>query len=217
MLKILATALAAATLAAPASAAVFVVTYQGFASGRALPEAFGLPAEFQNVAYTAAFTIDTSLGAEIPTPDATVVEGSGPTSPVLSAFIRINGVQRDVAPSFGRLRLDPAAMTVSHIIESRTGGLTLFNLSTAFSTPPTSFDEAPAGVVGGSGGFLSYDEQGREAVSLTLTATQLVIAPPAAGPPPGSVVPEPSAWSLMILGFAGAGAMFRRSRSPLRA
>jgi hypothetical protein len=206
------TAAALAIGAAPASAAVLVVTYQGFASGRAAPETFGMPADFQNVAYEAAFTIDAALGAAIPTPDGTVVEGSGPTSPVLSAFIRINGVRRDVAPSFGRLRLDPVAMTVSHVIESRAGGLTLFQLSTTFSTPPTSFEDAPAGVVGGSGGFLAYDDQGRETVSLTLTADRLVIAPPAAGPPPGSTVPEPTAWALMILGFGGAGASLRRSR-----
>ena len=211
MLKTFTAALAALALVTPASAAVFIVTYQGFASGRALDGVFGDQTEFQNVAYSAAFTIDTALGFPIPTPDATVVEGSGPDSPVLAAFIEINSVRRDVTPTFGRLRLDPAASTVSHIIESRVGGLTLFQLATQFTTPPTSFDEAPAGVVGGSGGFLSYDAQGREAVSLTLTATQLVIAPPAAGPPPAPV-PEPQAWALMILGFLGAGASLRRAR-----
>ena len=211
MLKTLAAGLAALALATPASAAVFVVTYQGFASGRAQEGAFGSQTEFQNVAYEAAFTIDTSLGVAIPTPDATVVEGSGPTTPVLAAFITINGVQRDVTPTFGRLRLDPAASSVSHIIESRIGGLTLFQLATQFATPPASFEEAPAGVVGGSGSFLSYTEQGQEAVSLTLTATQLVIAPPAAGPPAGGI-PEPAAWALMILGFGGAGAALRRAR-----
>ena len=66
-------------------------------------------------------------------------------------------------------------------------------------------------MVGGSGSFLSYTEQGQEAVSLTLTATQLVIAPPAAGPPAGGI-PEPAAWALMILGFGGAGAALRRAR-----
>lgn len=211
MLKTLAAAFAAALLAAPASAAVFVVTYQGFASGRALEGAFGSQTEFQNVAYEAAFTIDTALGSEIPVGEATIVEGSGPASPVLAAFIRINGVQRDVAPSFGRLRLDPAAFTVSHIIESRTGGLTLFQLATEFAATPSSFDEVPAGVVGGSGGFLAYDDLGREVVSLTLTATELAIAPPAPGPPVGAV-PEPAAWSLLILGFGGVGAALRRAR-----
>lgn len=210
MLKTLAAALGALTLATPASAAVFVVTYQGFASGRALDGAFGWQTEFHNVAYEAAFTIDTSLGVEIPTPDATVVEGSGPTSPVLAAFIRINGVQRDVTPTYGRLRLDPAAATVSHIIESRIGGLTLFQLATLFAAPPTSFDDVPAGVTGGSGSFLAYTQQGQEAVSLTLTATQLVIAPPAAAPP--GAVPEPAAWALLILGFGGVGAALRRTR-----
>ena len=211
MLKTLAAAFAAALLAAPASAAVFVVTYQGFASGRAVEGVFGSQTEFQNVAYEAAFTIDTSLGSEIPVGEATIVEGSGPASPVLAAFIRINGVRRDVAPSFGRLRLDPVTFTVSHVIESRSGGLTLFQLATQFAAPPSSFDMVPAGVVGGSGGFLAYDDLGREVVSLTLTATELAIAPPAAGPPPGGV-PEPAVWSLMILGFGGVGAALRRAR-----
>ncbi len=216
MLKTVAMALAALALATPASAAVLIVTYQGFASGRAQEGAFGSQTEFQNVAYEAAFTIDTSLGSTIPTPDATMVEGSGPTSPVLAAFIRINGVQRDITPTFGRLRLDPAASTVSHIIESRIGGLTLFQLATQFATPPTSFDEAPAGVVGGLGSFLAYTEQGEEAVSLTLTASQLVVAPPAAAPPTGGV-PEPAAWALMILGFGAAGAALRRARAHAHA
>jgi len=212
MLKTLAAvALAVSALAAPATAAVFVVTYQGFASGRAEAGVFGSQTEFLNAAYEAAFTIDTALGSPIPTPDATVVEGSGPTSPVLAAYIEIGGVRRNVTPSFGRLRLDPAASQVSHIIESRVGGFTFFQLATQFATPPTSFDEAPEGVVGGSGSFLSYTDAGREAVSLTLTATQLVIAPPAVDPP--GAIPEPAAWMVMILGFGGAGAALRRRRA----
>ncbi|HEY0437246.1 MAG TPA: PEP-CTERM sorting domain-containing protein [Phenylobacterium sp.] len=34
---------------------------------------------------------------------------------------------------------------------------------------------------------------------------------------PGSGAPEPSAWALMLLGFGGAGAMLRRTRSPVAA
>lgn len=211
MLKHLAAPLAALAFAMPASAAVLVVSYEGFASGRALDGAFGPQTEFQNVAYRAVFTIDSSLGSSIPAPDASVVEGSGPTSPVLAAFVEINGVRRDVTPTFGRLRLDHSLFSVTHTIESRLGGLTLFHLTTQFDAPPTSFDQAPDGVVGGSGAFLSYDEQGREVVSLALTATELVIAPPAASPP--AAIPEPGAWSLMILGFAGAGAALRRRRA----
>jgi len=204
MLKTFAAAAAAVAIATPASAAVFVVTYQGFASGRALEGVFGEATQFENVAYRAAFTIDTDRGSPIPTPDATVVEGSFADSPVLEAFIEINGQRLDIAPTFGRVRLDPALFRVSHIIESREGGLTLFQLSTDFEAPPTSFDQVPAGVVGGSGSFLRYDAEGREAVSLTLTAAELVIAPPAAA------IPEPSAWALMILGFAAAGVSLRR-------
>ena len=54
------------------------------------------------------------------------------------------------------------------------------------------------------------DEEGREAVSLTLTATELVIAPPAPGSPPAAGIPEPSLWALMILGFGAAGVSLRR-------
>lgn len=211
MLRLRAAACAAVLAASPASAAVFVVTYEGFASGRALAGAFGDETEFVNVAYQAAFTIDTSLGSAIPIPDGALVEGSGASSPVLSAYLMINGVRRDVTPSFGRLRLDPTAFRVSHVVESRVGGFTSFQLATQFEAPPTSFEEAPAGVVGGSGGFLSYTEEGVEAVSLTLTATRLVIAPPAEGPP-ASPAPEPAGWALLILGFGAAGAALRRQR-----
>ncbi|PZQ56033.1 MAG: hypothetical protein DI570_21305, partial [Phenylobacterium zucineum] len=50
-----------------------------------------------------------------------------------------------------------------------------------------------------------------------LTEVVLPPGPPPPGPPvtetPGTVVPEPSAWALMILGFGAVGVGLRRRRA----
>jgi hypothetical protein len=80
-----------------------------------------------------------------------------------------------------------------------------------------SFDLAALAPISTPGGFNEFEFRGvrddvNDIYGLRFGGSYLLASGTATGDIPGGVVPEPTTWALMILGFGSAGAMLRRRR-----
>ncbi len=213
MLKTLAAAAGAVLIASPASAAVVLATFQGFATGTAAQGVFGSDTAFQNAAFRVVFTIDDTLGVLTNGPTQSILQGSGDEVPITAAFIEIAGARHDFTPTLGFLQAQHGAPKVTYIASKQGQGSTNLTLRSNLSAPLGGFSSPTSSLLGGVGGaFTSVSATFQPLASLSLRTTSFVVEP-AAAPPPPAPVPEPGAWALLILGFGGAGAVLRRRRS----
>lgn len=221
--------------AGSAQAALMVATFQGVVTQSTSDMTFG-SANLAGMTYTATFTFDPSLGAtSIYNPCCSgyfdyIRAGYDGASPILSALIEINGQQdlqdyKTDATTYGNTeRVSSPGAPMGSLYMSGVGGRYVpspvggtaydYHSATASFTSPTlipfdmgeAWNPASAGAYGtasflrqvqnaGRGYDQAYDIRG------TITSARVFEA---------GAAPEPSAWALMILGFAAAGAMMRR-------
>ena len=209
MKQFLVPALAAVALAiAPAaSAAIVVTTYTG-----TVTEGEGaLGVDLAGLAYTAVFTLDTSINRHTPGPDGESDLVVGPdtegntSNPFLSAVVTLDGSPIPL-PLFGA---NYAYVGVGTAI-GHSSGIAAPNfwdffaehagipgsLDTAFSVSPTETSYGEIAMSDGQGGFSLWF---RGDVSRVNTVVD-------------GGVPEPATWAMMILGFGAIGAVARRRR-----
>lgn len=233
-------AVAAICATTSAQAALMVVAFQGVVTQSTSDMTFGA-ANLVGMTYTATFTFDPSLGAtSIYNPCCSgyfdyIRAGYDGASPILSALIEINGqqdlqdYQADTSAYGNTERVSSPGAPMGSLYVSGVGGKTVpspvggsaydYHSATATFTSPTlipfdmsqAWNPATAGAYGtasflrqvqnaGRGYDQAYDIRG------TITSARVFEA---------GAAPEPSAWALMILGFAAAGAMVRRRRAAL--
>jgi hypothetical protein len=205
-----------------ASAAIMDVTYTGTVSYGI--DTFGLfgtaGANLTGKSWVATYTFDTSLGNPYSAPDTSYASGGsqyGNTSPVLSSMITINGVGKAVGGSYWGNDYAYNYGSSSHqyhVAENYSSGHKehLENYIHSFSgSLPASITTPFTHTVGGKdnayyGTYYLTNGTGYDSIIAnlaTLTVSNHVVA----------AVPEPSTWAMMLLGFAGVGAMtYRRSR-----
>lgn len=223
-------------LAAPAGAAVVLVTYTGTVV-RGLDESaeFGVGSDLANFSFTATYTYDTLLGQSIG--DGVTYDGrqgggpSGFASPITNATFKIGDVTKALTPTAtnfvytdSRPIWGAGTGLVNHQAQS-TVNLSFFSYDEFWgifgdTAAPALLDQNYDGdIVGdyanGNYYLLSYD-----GLSGVRHSAQAVLRPEHVtvevliGSPPGPVaVPEPQQWALMVIGFVGLGAMLRRRRS----
>jgi len=222
--------LAAAITAGPASANIMQATYTGaFYAGKDVTGVFAAAGtDMTGVGFVYNFTYDTAAGAVIPYVGGQALQPGG-GQPILSATLTVLGTTVSPSGLNGYYNIvasiipdypDPAspynasfctlasAVAGSQLVAClNTNDALPGDLDTPFvATAAASFPGfADAAFKGGGGMFDSFQLYGAPS---TLVVTKL-----ADSARPG--VPEPAAWSLMILGFGAAGASLRRRRMHL--
>lgn len=233
---------AAMLTAHPATAAIYTVTFEGtVTSGVDLSQTFrpGLPrggyAFDGSQTFKAVFTIDdTTPGAFDFTSGAwqpvSTIFGSGAANPIVSASLTINGVTADMSAPFpvpydvGQFQITGSPYLNAFTESEGDGGggayivrrlnITARAAGGIFQNPDwrriTALDTAALDT--GRGYFHLHNMAGPISTDFAygeLLPTRVTFTGPS--PIPGGV-PEPGAWSLMILGFATVGAAVRRGR-----
>ncbi|MFZ5720922.1 MAG: PEPxxWA-CTERM sorting domain-containing protein [Pseudomonadota bacterium] len=223
------------SFAAPASADVFTLTYQGVVSEGWDYGRFGVNGDLTGFAYTAVYTIDTATPGATGSgfPGFSSLGGAGPANPTKSALLTINGITIDFAglsslmaeadKSFYHDTHNASARGADEVcgqggIDCVTYDLYLFHGIDSGSgefvdgdilTAPMSYLIQPDDYVFAS--FADSRTIGPNEVEYRargwLAPTSLTVAPVAS-----TAVPEPRTWALMILGFGAAGGALRRRR-----
>jgi PEP-CTERM motif len=197
-----------------AFADVLTLTFTGVAHGNDASGYFG-GGQLSEVAYTAVYTYDTSLGQNITNPNVYAIQGDGTVpSPILSASITINGMTFNVPTAV----LSTGNTNISEENTSATGLLKPFgNVSDStgdqfFNFLQTSDPLAP--VVTGLDTQFSYSHVGFDPTYVSFGLFEFGSSEIDLSSFTASVaaVPEPSSWAMMILGFLGLGWMVRRRK-----
>lgn len=220
----LAGALVAMAVAGQAAAAVVVTTYSGtVAHGTDVTGVFGTAgADLSGLPFVAVFETDATAPGAVTAFGATSssIGGGAPTPPVTGRIV-INGIAQVFDGDFG--------------LQTQTDD-GVFEAFTHFASNHASDDDYGTLMAGGSGSGLDFlpDSDWRTfgASDLDLVASLfgsvdifeydaeagvLVRRAFATLDVTGVSVPEPQAWALMILGFAGMGALLRyRRHTPAR-
>lgn len=221
-------------VALPASAAVYLASYSGvvLAGTGSDPNGsnptydalnyFGLGSNLIGAGFTAQFRYDTSLGVAV-TDATTDSRYGGPAagcgacqSPILAASITLNGITDTFnvgGAGYANVTVNPMGWRQTFFSTGyfdNNGGniLQLFVLN---APNPLILGSAFVGSDVGNLGppdtnpFAMGVEFGTKSYRLALSNRSVTLAP----------IPEPATWGLMIIGFAGAGAMLRSRRRVL--
>jgi len=206
---------AAIGLGGSADAAIMRAAFAGVTSnnaGGSLEDGLGLfgpPGPIsEGEAWSAVFIYDTS---DPVAPGCACLAGGGiysRPSPFRSATFSLRDVDFVFGPADGEygltnLSLDPDHLTMSYSASILEGvfGLDLNLLSTyphGVENLATAWSRT--GGTYGYGAFYKFNELGTATTEFGLVVNSVSIAP----------VPEPTTWALLILGFGGVGATFRR-------
>lgn len=209
MKRLLSATAAAAILAsaAPASAAVVF----SFTPGAASP----------GVGYTVINTFDTAVGITgsdflIKTPPADS-DGAPPanSTPPGTPYLSVLGggsATITFASAVAGFQFDWGSIDGYNTLQiNSTGGNPIIIPGTDFTTPANGNQVAD----GTNGLFTVWGDEGEMFTSFTLTSSGNSFEIDNLAVP--GVVPEPTSWALMILGFGSAGAMLRRRRALVAA
>jgi len=218
------------TLAAPASATVHQLTYQGVVTSALDNTAeFGAGASLVGMSFTALVTYDDAKAGATHSGDTYYdnYAGSGAANPV-TATIMLNGVSRSFGATYGQdSRLDrslqPGCLSdctevsfQQHAKDEYTkdGFYTLNYINLG----GTSSNGALSGLAHTAPDFTNPPIDLYAYVNLfeqdifTLDATHYAMVSVRIDSVTGGV-PEPATWALMLMGFGGAGALLRRRRA----
>lgn len=228
-----AAAVASLAAAAPASAALITLTIAGkLASGSDQNNAFGYGNLLDGADFSVVYTFDDAIGLVNEGPDYKILSGFGPDwNPGLddspgSAVVTINGISRaidgDRQSQFGKTLSDRRYLDASASDYILNDLEFIYNIASFSLSGPTLFasldlTEGFSGGVNTDGSsyiaFTRYDyitnsySEYIQAYADLSTVTVSV---------PGSLVPEPAAWVMMITGFGLVGAAVRRQRRHRR-
>ncbi|WP_293452805.1 PEPxxWA-CTERM sorting domain-containing protein [Phenylobacterium sp.] len=222
--------------AVPASAAVMVATYTGvISSGSDTDDLFGLGGNLSGATFSASFTYDTSIFDFHTTMDDGSshydrISGYSENTPIIAASVTINGVTDvfrldGVTYDFARQQYNHTptydysmSQVAGYDYDPVTSGYSFYEYAyvdfySAAETPTSltgAFDSGPSAAAS-QAQFLNYDAFNPDKggydnyYAFVGAPTHLTVSAVDAG-----AVPEPGAWALMIVGFAGLGATLRR-------
>lgn len=201
-----------------ASATILVATYTGtVSSGFDQIGLFGAPdSSLAGEAYVARYTYDTSLGVhDTSLPDFDEVVGGGGccgiASPI-SGTLTINGMTQSV---FGTVEGFAVTEPLNNFMEDLVHDTNVGNNSTVDNTLQSFVVGYFPANIDGTLALRNVLNQGAAQFSIFNSLTGASISTSADLTGEGTVqiaVPEPSTWTLAILGLGGAGAMLRRRR-----
>jgi len=225
------------TAAAPASAAVYTLTYQGTVTSGFDTGTFGIIGDLAGQHYTAVYTIDTG------TPGATLggfpgfasLTGQGAASPV-KATLTINAITQSYGDFSGFLVEmdgptsgfgDDSQTAIANAQDVVCGGggqdclvydRQLFHSagSAVHDLVDADLETAPASHVYGPGDMVFGSFSDYRIVDASIGEREyrarafFAVEKVTAGTVGGGAVPEPGTWALMILGFGTVGAALRR-------
>ncbi|WP_372785205.1 PEPxxWA-CTERM sorting domain-containing protein [Phenylobacterium sp.] len=222
-------------LAGQANAAIMMATYTGTIAGNATLDTAGVfgtaGADLSGAAFTTTYLYDTTLGGFIPFgnaaqlgfyreggPGIVPVFGSlaaGPTSPMTSASLVINGVTLSIGGDFAGLDTRSlATISTDNIAHGAADSTSTWFLDNIFDLV-----DVPTGDNANFSGSDPSDSSTARAqfhdINLNLTGLDRTIAITCVSNCPA--VPEPSTWAMMLVGFLGLGAALRRRRTTLAA
>jgi hypothetical protein len=210
-----------------ASAAIVYVTYTGTVSSGTDPGGYFGGGNLNGGSYVVEYTFDTTLGFTLTSPTNNYAYGGeayANASPALSTTVTINGISQTFVGSYtgvvegfndganskqnhqSYFSSNAGTLSTYHnainIIYTNAGAPLTSSIDTAFS-----YDVLPSDYVTASFKFSTYDSSTNTTVNTFGNANLSNLTVEVAS------VPEPSTWAMMILGFAGVGAIaYRRSR-----
>lgn len=202
----------ALAMAAPADAEVMIATVNGtvgtvFQSG----VNFGA-ASLAGDPFTAVFRFNSDVSGAVTTPTSIDAVGGFcclTEAPVYDATLTVNGVSHDVGGQFNsEIRYDTATGTVRFVAGRNDAVDLTLTIWMSGANIPLSFD-TPFSLTQDAGSVFRYQQVFETTDRAQLIATSLTVV--------RAVVPEPTTWAMMILGFFGLGATLRQRRQGLAA
>ena len=219
-------ALAAIGYATHASAGIYTVTYKGTvvpadanATDTDVENLFG-GGNLTGDAFTAVYTYNTSLGSETTTTTTDQLvggldyynsaTGAPVAAPITSVTFTINGDSYTYTPDYDAIAYaSNTGKTAGEYIEeqaySTAGDVSLMKLTSA--TAPKSLSTTFTGTGSTTANYLDTAFVNGQDDVIGFTTTSATVAAVAV-----SAAPEPSTWTLMILGMGGLGLAFRQAK-----
>jgi hypothetical protein len=203
--------------ASAASAVVLDVTFTGLTQAGNANDALGLfssGGDLGNADFSLLFRIDTNLGTRTGNTEIQTDDGhTPPVSPVEFARLTINGHTVSTGIGFA----DFYSATGDTVLDAQASGDTARGFEaleyhvdfTGVTSIDQTFTEPTVGLL--SLGLYQINNANNVVIeSITLTSSSSITVDVA---PADTGVPEPISWALMLVGFAGLGAMLRRRRA----